>query len=209
MHDEEIVGGARFYRVPVAGVRLRPYSLWHQLLLESIESPLVTPGASVAPADLHRALAVCQCRYPVSCFALPLTLRRMWSMLGGGFGRQLERFEAYRKDYVSFPDYSIWTPPASPGDVRSPEPDLGPPPGILALFGDVVEFLGGSRPGTIWDMALGEGYWYRALGQRAKGKAVDFVTAESRQAQENFEKEHPELHAELAAVAEELRKEGA
>jgi len=208
VHDEQIVRGERFYRLAIAGVRLRPYSLWHQLLLEAMESPLVTPGATVAPADMQRALAVCQCRYPVSCFTLPVTIRRVWSMLGGGFSRHLERFEAYRKDYISFPDYSIWTPPLSSGEARTPEPDLGPPPGILALFGDVAQFLRSSDPGSVWNMALGEAYWYRAMGQRAQGKSLDFMTAENRREQATFETTHPELHAELLAVSEQLQQEG-
>jgi hypothetical protein len=90
--------------------------------------------------------------------------------------------------------------------MHNPTPCLGEAPGVLRVWSDVMNWLKGS-PSLVWDMPFGEAYWYRAMGQQANGSMLDFVTAQDREEQDRFEREHPEQHAALMAVAEALRRE--
>jgi len=184
----------------VLGLQLRPFCLWHRLMLETIESPLLQPGAAYQPADLKRAVAVCRCRFRQSQVVAPLTFRDHLRTAHGGFARQMDAFNAYILDFTSRPDYSI----KMPGNPRpSGGGSVGQPP---ETFRQVAELIGWSHwPAEVcWELPVSEVEWYlaQAVTERcgALGSQVDFLTAEDREFQRQLkEKQAREKAAKVAA----------
>jgi hypothetical protein len=190
----------------VLGKRLRPFSIWHALLLTREASPFTMGGgvARVAPGDLVKAVAVCQMRFPWSGpdgqIQPRFSWRTFWRMLGGGFAMEVEAFQAYLADFQTLPEYTV-IPPRNAGESRTPAPET------LRLVRAVIGCTGCSRQ-EAWDCPLGEARWWFALWLQERGADLDFTSAGVRAEQEQLEQENPELHAALVRGAARIRNAG-
>ncbi len=180
----------------VLGQRVRPFSVWHALLLTKEASPFTTGGGAgrIAPADLLKAVAVCRLQYPQNELRLSFSLRSFWRMLGGGLAREVEAFNAYLADFQTLPEYTI-IPPRGCGEPRTPAPET------LRLVRAVMGCTGCSRA-EAWDCPVGEARWWYALWLQERGADLDFVSAHVRAEQEQLERENPKLHAALVRGAQ-------
>ena len=183
----------------VLGRPLRPFSVWHALLLTRESSPFTMGGgvARVAPPDLLKAVTVCQLRYPFNAVSLRFSWRAFWKMLGGGFAREVEGFNAYLSDFQTVPEYTV-VPPKSAGESRTPAPET------LRLVRAVMGCTGCSRA-EAWDCPMGEARWWYALWLQERGADLDFTSAHVRAEQEQLEREQPGLHAALVRGAQKAR----
>lgn len=184
----------------VLGKRLRPFSIWHALLLTQEASPFTMGGgvARVAPPDLVKAVSVCRLRYPLSrpdgrMGGPRFSWRAFWRMLGGGFAREVEAFNTYLEDFQTVPEYTV-VPPKSAGEARTPAPET------LRLVRAVLACTGCSRA-EAWDCPMGEARWWYALWLQERGADLDFTSAHVRAEQEQLERENPALHAALVRGA--------
>lgn len=179
------------------GLPLRPFCLWHRLMLETIESPLLQSGAAYQPADLKRAVAVCRCRFRQWQVLAPLTFRDHLRTAHAGFAREMDAFNAYILDFTSRPDYSIKTP----GTARASAGSVGQPP---ETFRQVAELIGWSHwPAQVcWELPISEVEWYlaQAVTERSRllGSQVDFLTPEDRE----FQRQLKEKQAHEKAAKE-------
>jgi hypothetical protein len=185
----------------VLGLRLRPFSLWHQFLLSAADSPLLQSESEIELTDLARAVSICRCRYHQSDFGVGMRLRSWWSVAGkGGFAKELSAFRDYIRDFQSSPEYSIIPP-----DHAAPSTPRGQPPELLKIVDDVMHEARCSRRAA-WEMPEGEARWWHAMALRRKGVDLNFMTPEERARQAGIEQEDPELYAQMLAVAEQFEK---
>src|SRR4051812_32271987 len=95
----------------VLGRRLKAFSLWHEFLLEAIESPLVRAVAALPREEgaeaLARAVSICRCGFGEWDVAPVRGLRVMWRLMGRGLEAELSAFREYVRDYQVLPAYTI------------------------------------------------------------------------------------------------------
>lgn len=166
----------------IFGRRLKPFCLWHLLLLQVLDSPFVSNG-NVTLFDLKTAVGICRLGYRQSnihrpIFPLFLNLESLKKHVG--------RFLTYVQDYLSKPEYSI-----VPYDTRGggpPPPLITPPPHIVAT---AFHASHGARisVGEAWEMPIGEAYISEAMFFRMiKDAQVDFFDDEEKKFQEDMRK---------------------
>jgi hypothetical protein len=92
----------------VLGKRLRPFSLWHALLLEAIQSPIWLGRGMLTLPDLHSAVAICSNEWPkFTLKADTFTILRNTFLRGERLERESKKLVAYFNDYNSVP--MLWT----------------------------------------------------------------------------------------------------
>jgi hypothetical protein len=156
----------------VLGRNLRPYCLWHQLVLQVIESPLLQGAGDLL--DLDVASHVCSTRYGEVLDLAPrhplsIALKMRW----GGFRVEQEAFSDYLEDYVQVPDFRIIEDgPTGPPLV------IGHPPYVLAIVAKLIHWTGWPER-TVWELEFGKAHWYSAMASKCEGAKVDFKTQDS------------------------------
>ncbi len=202
--------GEAFALVPtprVLGWHLRPFSLWHRLLLEEIDSPLVrlptkaNPTEGLTGTDLLRIAAICRNRYPCVRIAFgPLGRLYTAAQLAGRVPAHLVRLRTYLTQALANPEYAIHPPR---GGTRGPQ--RGSAPEVFRMF---LSVLAHSRNiAEAWDCPAGQAAWYHAEALRAKGVDVDYVTEEQRQRERQWAAANPEAAAKCRAVAAQWDRE--
>ncbi len=199
IHDEARTSGQRWWRRPIFGRRVRPFSIWHRFVLESIESPILA-GGTIFAGDLRRAVSICGELYPVINIGKPHPLD-FWRSVGPNFRQHVEAWKEYRADYRSFPDYSI----ISEHSDAPALPSGGPCPFSIRLVSDIIEWSGW-QAADVWTLAEGEAQWWQVMAFRAKGMKLDFLDPETRATQEKIAAEHPEIHAQLEQATAQWRE---
>jgi hypothetical protein len=189
----------------VLGVRLRPFSLWHELVLDFVQNGFgISETAMLSRADaaeeLSRAVRICRCRYGEVDVRPIRSWRGAWSLLGRGLERELRAFRAYVEDFRQIPEYTI-----IPSKLGSNEP-RGQPPEVLKMIVGVVAVTGCTRR-EAWEMPSGEARWFYAMHLRAAGSDLDFDTAEEKEERARIARENPDLDAQLKKAAEEYRQQ--
>lgn len=137
---------------------------------------------------MREAVGVCSLRYP-NC-----KIRRPWLMPAWYFWwyawprkrwtkfleRTRDQLLEYFGDYLSFPEYSIWTPEPLPNQPAPPR--LGPVPDTFVILSGVINFL---HCGEVqaWNMPVCKAYWYQMGNLQNRGESVDFFDEEERQFQ--------------------------
>lgn len=182
----------------VLGRFLRPFCLWHRLLLETIDSPLLE-GRCTGPVDLRRAVAICRCRFREARVAPERAPLDWWRLAGRGYFAEVERFNEYLKDFNARPEYAVIEPDRPEGAGNRPCVPETPPPETLRLLGDATAFAK-QAPERIWELPLSEAYYYQALYERDRlagtGARQDWLNEEERQYQrqlmEKLEREEAE-----------------
>lgn len=185
----------------VLGCRLRKFSLWHSLILNTVGSPFVAEGL-VDWRNLRIAVAICRLQFGDTrmrrpwllplCYHLRaiLTAIAFWWTRGvkragdgkyerrGCLRRALEAevlgFLAYAHDYLQKPDVAI-IPRQSGGP---PPPPRGHAPDEFEKAADLIGY--GFTEKEAWNMPLGRVEWYRAYIWKTQGLDVDFDDEEER-----------------------------
>jgi hypothetical protein len=188
----------------VLGHRLAPFSLWHELVLEQIESPFLRKNdAPLLPRDLISAVAVCRCVFPVAEVTLRTTPALLWRMAGGGYARELKAFLAYAGDYLVEPQYSRVQPPEM--EARGGSGALyGQPPRPLAIAADIIGWTGWDRAAVL-NLPSGEARLWQAFVRRHGGEMLDWATPEQESEFDKLAVTNPDLHAAATRAAEQFR----
>jgi hypothetical protein len=171
------IDNGKHYRL--LGRRLRPFSLWHVLLLQALDSPFIK-GGSISLFDLKTAIGICSLRYRNS------KIKRPWFPFKVGVGalrQEVARFVEYVEDYLSKPEYTV-----IPWDTKHTGPapvPVTPPPHIIATAFNVAH---GARItiGEAWDLPIGESYICESMYLRAQGAQLDFLSDEERKFQQEL-----------------------
>ena len=161
-----------FLHIPehrVLGKILNPFSLWHKLQLEYINSPLLA-GGEPRIVDLCLAVDICRTEYPV--IARPKIpaggLRRFCWMLWAervNLAMETSAFHAYCEDYCSLPKIDT----VNNGEKT---PDMDDCLSDVALYRKMT----GSPREEPWNIPLGELYWMNAAFSRSEGADFSIVT---------------------------------
>ena len=181
------------------GVRVRRLCLWHRLLLNTVDSPLMRQGR-VAFRDLRTAVGICRLRFGDSrirkpwlvptCIYAGALLRALFSRSAGdelnplqqALTKQVDAFLEYAGDYLQTPIYAVVPSPARHGcssESRASAPDE------IEHVSDLIRWSHWPES-YVWELPIGRANWYRVLARRAAGMDVDFVTAEDRTFQEQL-----------------------
>lgn len=174
----------------VLGKKLRPFCLWHQLLLKAANSPLIS-GEKVELTDMQTAVGICTTRF--GQFKLnkptfnPLNIYRIV------FNLKTEhlKFRDYIEDFLCKPDYSI-VEPAYHGQ-SAPQTRRGQAPEELIVASEVIGWSSWSER-YVWELPVGAAYWYQAMARKSRGLDIDFVDDSEREFQKQM-KEAQEHHA--------------
>ncbi len=162
----------------VFGRRLRPFCLWHRLLLRTVDSPLLSAGRPITALHLDQAVSICRCRYGHTDFRARSTTRLFWQIAAGGLGRAARAFYTYLADYSSPPVHEL----VLTREQRNAPPTMprGRPPAELCTVAAVV---GWSKCPVerAWEMPIGEAEWYAAMALEAAGAPLDFEDEDERQ----------------------------
>jgi len=154
----------------VLGRRLLPLSLWHLLMLEIAQSPYFA-GGYPTPKDLRLAVTICTTPFPrlpdLSGRRLIRDWLRSWRCL---FPVEAAKFRAYLQDFNALP--MLWTKEATRrAGAREP---VGLP-WTLAIVANVCGSTGWSAE-TVWNMPMGQAYWYHVAFCMQKGGDVDLLS---------------------------------
>jgi hypothetical protein len=154
----------------VLGLKLRPFSLWHRLQLEILDSPLLK-GEVPLPLDLERACRACQLVYPQ---VVPTQIKwwsLRWRLAGRDYEEEIKKMGAYLSDYYSPPQFLPPIKKYHRTDVTHP------PPENMRIFSAVVALTGWPEE-RIWNLPIGQAYWYAAGHWYQQGQELDFLTPE-------------------------------
>jgi hypothetical protein len=156
------------------GVTMRRFSLWHLFLLRACDSPLVRLG-HVELHDLQNAVGICRLRFPDSRIRRPrLAPWVLWRLCRkGGLGREVSRFVDYTGDYLSKPQYAVRPQEGAKPSTSKPAPEL------ILVAGDVIGWTGWTDE-RVFNLPVGQAYWWQAMARRALGMDVDFETEHGR-----------------------------
>lgn len=153
----------------VLGERLRPFCLWHRLLLEITDSPFLR-GGRTGFVELYAAVCMCRMGFGEWLRARPLSRWEKWRLarLARRYDVETEcrKFEAYMRDYFSPP--AFW-------QKSSGSDGEGLPPETVAIAGQIIAVTGWEEE-RAWMLPLGKAYWYAAIFARVAGSDLKFVT---------------------------------
>jgi hypothetical protein len=155
----------------VLGLKLRPFSLWHRFQLEILESPILL-GKQIEPFDLERACRCCQLRYPQTVSSKTNMWSLRWRLAGRDFDLECKKFGAYLDDFFAPPKFL----PSIRQAVHQPEV-FHPPPEEIRIISAVIDLTKWPE-NKIWDMPIGQTYWYAAGQWYQDGRELDFLTPE-------------------------------
>lgn len=167
----------------VLGKKLRPFSLWHRFQLLILDSPFIK-GEVPEPLQLEQAVRACRLEYPNTINAKVNGLSFRWRLAGRNFVQECLAFDAYMRDYYSPPKF---LPPVARYHQKEV---LHPPPEEIRIISAILTMTGWDEK-KIWDMPIGQAYWYASGHWYQSGQELDFLTPE---------------HLVLQARIEELKK---
>jgi hypothetical protein len=173
------VNNSKSYRL--LGVRVRPFCLWHLLLLQVIDSPFSRAG-KVTLHDLKTAIGICRLRYRQS------RVRRTFFPLFLGqkeLKAEVERFLEYVGDYLYKPEYGIIPFDADTDRPQKPRRLPTPPPDIIMLAFDAAHGARISVP-QAFEMPIGEAHIAQSMFLRMQGLQLDFMDEEERKFQKDM-----------------------
>jgi len=167
----------------VLGKRLKPFSLWHALLLEAIGSPIWLGKGSLTIPDLLAAVAVCSNEWPVfNLKAGFMTVLRSSCISSNRLQVEGKKLVAYFNDYNAVP--MLWT------DDKKESKDK--PKCALPLSLDLVAWLvrHGFGESRSWNMPIGLAHWYYIACARQRGGEIDLVSPEEQLVIDKVKEKH-------------------
>lgn len=191
----------------ILGVRLRKFSLYHRLLLNTVDSPFMRDGP-ISMFDVRVAVGACALRFGDSKIRKPILwpailrskaillslLRRPADGKPTPIQRSLSRLSGslleYFGEYLQRPEYAI-IPPNRPAG-STPQAPRGRAPDEIEHVGELIAW--GISEDRAWNMAIGQANWYRVMARRSTGMDVDFVSEEERAFQGDLPPEYRRGH---------------
>jgi hypothetical protein len=162
----------------IFGRRLLPFSMWHLLLMQVLESPFVKEG-DVSLHDLKNAISICTLRYRNSKIRrpfLPLFLKQK------PLEKAVKRFLNYLGDYISKPEYTIVPWSIKEEDQLRPTLPVTDAPQVIVKVFQAAHAL--RMPvNEVWDIPIGEVYVADAMYLRSQGSRLNFMDPEEREFQ--------------------------
>lgn len=163
----------------ILGRSLKPFSLWHLLLLQTIESPFVTPGKEgVTLRDLKTAVGICSLEYrhsKVKRPVFPVLLKEK------DLQSCVDKFLDYIKDYHHKPEYTV----VDPDPYAPPAPPYPQEPSSISTAFRAA-WASGVPLARAWNMPIGEAFVAEAMYFKSKGHQLDFMSPEDREMQEEM-----------------------
>ena len=183
-------------RTRFLGVRLRKHSLWHRMMLRSVDSPFIKRGV-VTMRDLRITAGICRCEYGNSNIRKPwlkpfliyvraimaaILLRpKAKAALEGlnpyqrALTAQAETLAEYFGDYLAEPEYAVRRSDSAAG--RDPQTPRGTFNEEFEHVSELVQFFHGAVTlAQIWDMPISAANYWRVVARRASGMDIDVVT---------------------------------
>ncbi len=164
----------------VAGRGLRPFCLWHLMLLQQIGSPLLSNPGAMSGEDVLRAVSIFRCRFLEANVAARWTASALWKLSGKRIEQERAALLEYVEDFLQRPEFSVAAIGRGGKSIR-----LGPPPEVIYVASAVI-FATGWSERFVWEMPIGAAYWYHALSRRQR-EPIDFMTPEERAFQDELE----------------------
>jgi hypothetical protein len=183
----------------VFGWELRPFSIWHKLILNACGSPVLSGASDINISHIYQAAIVCRLGYPdqpkshgklgdwIKFLRVPLSRPR----------KEADSFLAYLNDYLSNPEF--WEDRDGGGKKK------GGPPDELSLVTSLM-LLGFSEK-EAWDMPIGKANWYSASYSAWKGGNLDFITQKEKEMQKNWSSIQAKLEAAKAEFIKKKQEE--
>lgn len=162
---------------------LRPFCLWHYAYLQFIESPLIQGGKGNPDwPDLELASRICQLQYEQQLPSRQSVVQRLATkanlfvaMASTTLSAEISAFHAYMADYFASPQFNSWKS-------KTKGPKRGNPPDVLAVASSCIALgVGNGKPGGaekyVWEMPIGQAYWYSSAYHYNNGAPLDYMTA--------------------------------
>jgi hypothetical protein len=154
----------------VLGKKLLPFSLWHRFQLLLLDSPFLE-NQIPQPIQLEQAVRACRLVYPNTIDAKIRPWSFRWRLAGRNYLNECLAFDAYMRDYYSIPEFLPSTKKYHQTEINHP------PPEEMRIFSAVATMTGWSEE-KIWNMPIGQAYWYAAGHWYQAGRELDFLTPE-------------------------------
>lgn len=188
----------------VLGRKLRPFCLWHRLLLKAVDSPFLKGKAQYTLRDVRIFVGICSLGYGqsktrkpwiipatiyVRAFLVAIFSRKKAELnpLQRILTKQIEQALEYAGEYLQEPEFCIIPAEKRPKQTRSTP--RGRCPDELEQIADIIGWTGWSQR-TCWELPIGQANWLRICALQAKGNDIDFVTEEEREFQESLPPEY-------------------
>jgi hypothetical protein len=139
--------------------------------LEILDSPTLK-GLPVDPIALERAVQACRLSYPTTVSPKLNLWSMRWRLAGRDLNNEVRKFGVYLSDYFAIPKF---VPPLKKKHV--PDTVNHPPPENMAIF-SAISAMSGWDAKFIWDLPIGQAYWYAAGHWYQSGQELDFLTPE-------------------------------
>lgn len=191
----------------VLGYRLRPFSLYHQLVLDAIESPVIQGNVPISLIDLEIACRVCSTsfggyRRAGKRAGFFRKLGFAWRIATTSLGAELRKFDSYFGDYVALPErHGGGAPPSQDGKLYQ---DFPSPLSIASLL--IEHGLDGGDRAKVWETPLGEAHWWSTAFLRLAGGENDLITEHDKEFIEGLRKQREAEEAEKSEKGEETEK---
>ena len=154
----------------VLGLPLRPLSLWHMFNLEVAQSPYFIGGSFPTAKDLRLAVNICRTDFPRLPDLSDRTFYRNWfKSWRCKFLIETAKFNVYLDDFNALPQ--LWQPERGKSGGREPT-GL---PWALAIVTGVCGSTGWSAE-YVWNMPIGQAYWYHVGFAMHRGSSVDLLS---------------------------------
>ena len=229
--DERFAEGFLHKSHRVFGIRLKPFSTWHRLQLEWIDSKMLLGGGG--KWDVYAAARICSSEYPVAAdVTTPRGIRAIWWRLRYLFTpwkREAKKFYDYLDDYYSPPKlwggkssskeklaealeelHAVTRDPAHAEAAARVRHQVALEAGMDKQIDDTLSSVAayvkqtGRPPKEAWDMAMGELAWMTVVLAKMEGSEVNIWTPTD---EHLFQQNLVARKERIAAKAEEIAKE--
>lgn len=156
----------------VLGLKLQPFSLWHRFQLEILKSPVLKTGEAIPPLELERACLACRVSYPMVLSPKINMWSFRWRLAGRNYSTEVQKFFAYLADYFAIPQFLPQIKKRS-----LPESINHPPPETMQIYSAIATMTSWPEE-KIWNLPIGQAYWYAAGQWYQAGHELDFLTPE-------------------------------
>lgn len=154
------------------GRKLRPFSLAHRLVLEALDSPLVSESTAFAMGDLLLAARVCSMPNPFRPLLKPTWMERVRFWRGtfdpSYFRSESQKFVDYLDDHSSAPKF--W----NRLDQTFARTSV---PWLLDLAAGILRRTSFSER-EVWLMPIGKAFWYYTALCKQEGHDPDILTTD-------------------------------